>query len=274
MIDITKYPDSSQFTYWFVRSGTDSFDVYMFATGEPANIVVSEFNIGTFGNDILEADFKLFQQRPEYPIGMPVSGGLFTNPDVFESLLAGVFALRHMGWCPDLADTRFEACVKWLESTDFFFAPASSMYHEAFPQGLMTHSFKVYNEAISLLQLPKFKDANLAEVATIALVHDWCKIGLYESYLKNVKDEKTKQWHQETAYRKNLRGLPLGHGVTSMFIAEKFFRLSNDEALAIRWHQGRWNCCREEMDELQLANEKCPLVHLLQFADQLAIVQY
>lgn len=276
MIDISKYPDSSQFTYWFIRNSSGSFDVYMFATKEPAGKVVTEFTISSFNDDILAADFKLFQHRPEYVVGEPVSGALSNSIDAFEELLAGVFALRSNEWCPDLADTRFEACVKWLESTDFFFAPASTAYHEAYQHGLMTHTFNVYNEILDLIELPKFNlpTVKLVDAVTVALVHDWCKIGLYESYMKNVKDEDGKGWHQEIAYKRNMRGIPLGHGVSSMFIAEKFFRLSNDEALAIRWHQGRWNCCREEMDELQLANEKCPLVHLLQFADQLAIVQY
>ena len=59
-----------------------------------------------------------------------------------------------------------------------------------------------------------------------------------------------------------------------MFLASKCFKLSVSESLAIRWHMGFCRVADSDMNELQLANETHPLVHLLQFADQLAIVQY
>lgn len=176
-----------------------------------------------------------------------------------------------------------EKLFDWLRTTDMYTAPASTQYHEAYTGGLMIHSLKVYNEAMDLKDLPKFKkvtdadpdrEKHMVSVAIVSLVHDWCKIGLYEKYTRNVKNEQTGQWEKVEAFRRNQKGIPLGHGVSSMFLASKFFNLSQDEALAIRWHQGRWNVPREEMNELQLANEYFPLVHLIQFADQLAIVNY
>lgn len=45
-------------------------------------------------------------------------------------------------------------------------------------------------------------------------------------------------------------------------------------ALAIRWHMGRWNVVDSEVNDLQTANENYPMVHMIQFADQLSIVNY
>ena len=57
-------------------------------------------------------------------------------------------------------------------------------------------------------------------------------------------------------------------------IANKFFKLDLAECLAIRWHMGRWNVSESEVNEFQQANEQYPLVHMLQFADRLAITAY
>ena len=167
-----------------------------------------------------------------------------------------------------------DAAITWLESTDFYTAPASSIYHEHFKGGLLLHTLKVYNEVIDLLHVDKFKDVDVVSASLIALVHDWCKIGMYEQYMKNVKDDKTGQWNQEVAYKRNPKGLPLGHGTYSMFLAEKFVKLTPEEACAINYHMGHWYISEAEVDDLQRANESFPLVHLLQFADQLSIVKY
>ena len=38
--------------------------------------------------------------------------------------------------------------LEWLESTDFFEAPASTHYHGSYPGGLVEHSLNVYYELI------------------------------------------------------------------------------------------------------------------------------
>ena len=193
----------------------------------------------------------------------------------YEKLLIGVYLLNK----PDEAirndgSNGYCKMLDWLRTTDFYTCPASTRYHEAYPSGLLVHSLRVYNIAVSLTATPEFANTDLKSAPLAALVHDWCKIGLYEVYHRNVKDEKTGQWTKQAAYKYNQKGIPLGHGATSMFLAQKFFHLSAEEALAIRWHQGRWNVCDAEVNEFQLANEKYPLVHLLQFADQLSITDY
>ncbi len=198
--------------------------------------------------------------------------------DEYESLLAELIIIKHKEAYPD-SDTflpkRLERAFNWLRSTDFYKAPASTIYHGSFEGGLLIHSLEVYNNILTLRTLPQFNDCSVASAALIALVHDWCKIDLYESYEKNVKNEETGQWEKQKAFRHNQKGVPLGHGTSSMFLAQRIFNnMSIDELLAIRWHMSSWYVSDSEKNELQLANENYPLVHLLQFADQLSITQY
>ena len=117
--------------------------------------------------------------------------------------------------------------------------------------------------------------AKLGDAILCALVHDWCKIDMYESYIKNVKNDATGVWDHVSAFRyKGSAVINLGHGVSSMFLVSKFFRLNLEEASAIRWHMGAYRTSDAEFDELQTCNEQFPLVHLLQFADQLSLVKF
>ena len=167
----------------------------------------------------------------------------------------------------------FNQAEKWLNETDFFTAPASTRFHEAYPGGLVLHHLKVYNEMVELYELPKFHNVNFASAALVALIHDWCKIQLYTTYTRNVKDENG-QWHAKQEYKYDSPKFPLGHGGASMFLGERFFKIKMEECLAIRWHMGRWYCSDSELTDLQTACETYPLVHMLQFADQLAITNY
>ena len=116
---------------------------------------------------------------------------------------------------------------------------------------------------------------DLAQAITVALVHDWCKINLYTEFQKNVKNDVTGNWDSITAYRHNSDFMiPLGHSEASLWMAQKFFKVNLEMASAIRWHMGKWRACDDEKNELQYANEKFPLVHLIQFADQLSLVKY
>lgn len=166
---------------------------------------------------------------------------------------------------------RFEG---WITQTDFFTAPASTRFHGSFPGGLVEHHLDVYNETVDLVKLDKFKNVNADSAYLCALVHDFCKIGMYDPYMRNVKNEETGQWEKVQAYKYDKPQYPFGHGVTSMYLANQFFRLTREEALAIRWHMGEYNCCENEMSDLQEARDRYPLVLLLQTADRFSITAY
>lgn len=169
----------------------------------------------------------------------------------------------------DKADKYTLRCIDWLESTDFFTAPASTKYHDSFQSGLLRHSLLVARNVAELMKLSQFHNIDTAEAILVALVHDWCKIDFYEEYQRNVKDDTTGQWYQQTAYRCKGSKIPLGHGVTSLYMAQKFFKINTEQALAIRWHMGDYTTSETEKYDLMEAN-KHPMVQLIQIADKLA----
>lgn len=173
-----------------------------------------------------------------------------------------------------VAEKSWRRFMDWISKTDFFRAPASTRFHGSFEGGLVEHHLDVYNETVDLLALPKFKDVNANSAYLVALVHDFCKIGLYDPYFKNVKNDITGQWEQVQAFKYDKPQYPFGHGVSSMYLANQFFRFTREESLAVRWHMGSYRCAAEDFSELQDSNERYPLVLLLQFADQLSITAY
>jgi hypothetical protein len=170
--------------------------------------------------------------------------------------------------------------VNWLSNTDFYSSPASTRFHEAFEGGLVYHTLKVYNEAIQLIKLPHFRSADIDSAVLVALTHDWCKIGQYESYERNVKDD-SGNWCQVSSYRtkENPSSIRLGHGPQSLvmiiqFCNGQYTHLTQEEMAAIRWHMYTYDVSSYDIRDLNTCNDNVPLVHLIQFADQLAIVNY
>ncbi len=142
--------------------------------------------------------------------------------------------------------------LAWLESTDFFTAPASTKYHGARPGGLVDHSLNVYDELILRA------DAGNAESRAIcALLHDVCKANYYEPL-------------NGGGYRVNDR-FPFGHGEKSVLLISRFMVLTDEEALAIRWHMGAYDdAARGGSRTLSAATTASPLVYELHAADMRA----
>ena len=292
----TKYSAFDEFSVWFEKQNSKYWRVYDLSCD---NKIVGKIDSRVFSKeisvsegfepnendsmdsnliDVISKDAQMFTSRPEY-ITSTISSISSNNIKLlYNTALVGCALMRakHNGVTnPDNVIDKVMNCINWLNRTDFYQAPASTIYHESEPEGLLKHTLKVVINIIQLHDLPKFNNMiTLCDAILVALVHDWCKIGMYEMYTRNVKNEQTGIWEKIPAYRRKDTSIPLGHGVTSLYLAQKFFKLAIDEALAVRWHQGRWNVCEAEQNEFQHANETYPLVHMLQFADQLAIVSY
>lgn len=199
--------------------------------------------------------------------------------DLYKNLLVSCIYAKEQDDHPttfaEISRSRASRVLTWLESTDFLTAPASTRFHDSVRGGLLYHSLSVLNNALILAGSPQFEAIPVASITIVCLVHDWCKIGLYKTYMKNVKDDRTGIWSKVEAYTyRDDRAINLGHGASSMYLAMKAFRLNIEECSAIRWHMGRWNCVETEFNELQQVNRQYPLAHLLQFADQLSITDY
>lgn len=285
------------FDYWFIETKRDDNAVYYTAYN-----TVSGQRVGTVedpkaatgstsyfssegGVDILAKAFEEMLDEYLVLVNLLHDNLIAKYPETYSRLLTWCrceAAARHalntqgnMKSAIEDAYSRSTYATNWLKTTDFYEAPASTIYHESEVGGLVKHTLTVAYHALKLCALPEFNKVNPEDAIFIALVHDWCKIGYYESYQKNVKNETTGQWEKQVAFRrKDLFYSCLGHGVSSMYMAQKFFKLSIDECCAIRWHMSSWRVVDSEMSELQQANETYPLVHLTQFADQLSLVKY
>lgn len=134
--------------------------------------------------------------------------------------------------------------LAWLETTDFFEAPASTRFHLSRPGGLVEHSVHVY-ERLRALFIAEKERADLCAgitsqeeetVAICGLLHDVCKANFYTVEMRNRKNEQG-QWEKYPFYVVDDQ-LPYGHGEKSVYIISGFMKLTREEAMAIRWHMG------------------------------------
>jgi hypothetical protein len=168
--------------------------------------------------------------------------------------------------------------VKWLEEdTDFFTAPASTQYHGNYEGGLLEHSmnvtrFALHNLNLIIKQKPELEELR-ESVVLCALFHDVCKTNLYHLEKKWKKDENNK-WVDYIGY-KATDAFPLGHGEKSVYLICKFIRLTDAEALAIRWHMGATepSVTLPNNPQSYAYNEAInnPLVRLIHCADMLSM---
>ena len=155
--------------------------------------------------------------------------------------------------------------LEWLQTTDFFTAPASTRYHCACPSGLVQHSVNVYEVMMEKHFDPETDSAE--SFALCALLHDVCKAQFYKISTRNVKNEKTGQW-EKVPYYTIEDAFPYGHGEKSVFLIGRFVRLKPAEATAIRWHMGGFDdAARGGNFSISVAYDKYPLAVKLHLAD-------
>lgn len=156
--------------------------------------------------------------------------------------------------------------LKWLESSDFFTAPASTRFHGDYPGGLCEHSLHVYARLHELCRHFHI-DASDETIAVCGLLHDICKADFYKQTTRNRKNEQTGQWENVPYYEVDDR-VPYGHGEKSVYILSGFMRLSREKAMAVRWHMGGFDeAVRGGSYSMSRAYEMYPLAVLLHMAD-------
>lgn len=162
--------------------------------------------------------------------------------------------------------------LEWLESTDFFVAPASTKFHCACENGLLMHSLNVY-KVLKNRYFDENEDS-LESFTICSLLHDICKVQFYKVSKRNVKNEVTGAWEQVPFYQVEDM-FPYGHGEKSVFLIERFMRLKTQEAMAIRWHMGGFDeTARAGGFSISLAFDKFPLSVKLHIADLEATYLY
>ena len=115
---------------------------------------------------------------------------------------------RFLKLLKDVDRPGMDKLISWTEKTDFFTAPASSMFHGNYEGALCEHSLNVYD---------LFKEKNeryelgLSEesVKIMALLHDLCKADFYKPTTRNKKIDG--KWTAVPWYEID-DSLPCGHG--------------------------------------------------------------
>ncbi len=154
--------------------------------------------------------------------------------------------------------------LEWLQTTDFFTAPASTRFHGACAQGLVMHSLNVYR-----VLRGKFcrEGDDLESVVICSLLHDVCKANYYTVSTRNVKNKETGRW-EEVPFYSIADALPYGHGEKSVWMIERYMRLTEEEAVAIRWHMGGFDdAARGGCKAISEAYDAYPLAVKLHMAD-------
>lgn len=121
------------------------------------------------------------------------------------------------------------ALLDWLDGTDFYTAPASTRFHGAYVGGLVDHSVNVFDVLWRRLVWTEERDICSHEtIAIVALLHDLCKVDYYGRRADG-------SWHVSER-------TPLGdHADKSVFLIQRFMKLSDEEIMAIRAHMGGWD---------------------------------
>ena len=178
------------------------------------------------------------------------------------------------------ADT--QGLVDYLLSSDFFTAPASTLYHSNYEGGLCQHSLNVYDALCNLANMYAPNKYDYSSLVVVALLHDLAKVNFYEKYIMNKKhyhpagtkhdNQGNFDWIAEEAFKvRDAKERFLGgeHGFNSMIIANRYIPMTYEETLAILHHHFITESGKPLMDITPIYN-KYPLCTLLHIADMSA----
>ena len=161
--------------------------------------------------------------------------------------------------------------LDYLEKeTDFYTAPASTRYHNNKEHGLIEHSLLVVAYGIELAPIMLSGDIEMYYVVISCLFHDLCKVNMYETKERNVKNEETGNWEKKPYYSVKDDYLSFGHGIESMLRLNKYIVMPESWNHAIRWHMGAYDITQMDKLSLEKSYSAYREVLFLQTADMLA----
>lgn len=197
-----------------------------------------------------------------------------TNKETFCTLLRQI---RRDG-------AKIDDLIKKLESSDFFYAPASTKYHNSVKGGLCDHSLNVYYNLRSLVKNKHLESFISEETILICgLLHDISKINVYEESIRNKKvyHELGKKydnlgnfdWVSEKTYQmKDVKDRFIygNHEETSEYMIRKYIPLKLEESVAILTHHGSLSYDSVSIESVSQKYERYPLACLLHVADMIS----
>ena len=168
--------------------------------------------------------------------------------------------------------------LMWMDENGFYQMPCSGGNHLAKEGGLAEHSLNVFGLMHSIRNegvLGNNFDMPTNSIVICGLLHDLGKCGDYgkPGYVPNMlkgratKANPTPEPYQsdKKPFKVNDELFPVDHEVRSVKIASKFIELTEEEELAILWHNGLYGNFR-----YQIQGKETPLYMLLHFSDMWA----
>lgn len=144
-----------------------------------------------------------------------------------------------------------------LKEEGFFLAPASRNYHGSYEGGLYDHSTNVMETLVRLTKDLGLQWQEPRSPYIIGMYHNLCKIDMY----RHTKAD-------PTAYEHNPNLILKGHGDKSVMLLSKYYRLTTEEILCIRYHMGAYET--ESWSEFDKAIKAYPNVLWTHTADMIA----
>ena len=121
-----------------------------------------------------------------------------------------------------------EQLIAFIESTDFFTAPASTRFHGDHAGGLLEHSMKVYEILVQKVKNASIKlDVSEDTLKIVALLHDICKVNFYKIDYRNAKNA-LGVWEKVPYYTVE-DTIPYGHGEKSVMKITEYMKLTSEE---------------------------------------------
>lgn len=128
--------------------------------------------------------------------------------------------------------------IKWLDESDFKFAPASTKYHNCFRGGLLKHSLDVYYHMYDFKSYIDYFEIPNDTIILTSLLHDVCKVHCYGVDYRNVKNENG-EWVRTPYYTWDEATPGFGHGTKSVIVLlNTGLKLSILEQAMIANHMG------------------------------------
>ena len=154
--------------------------------------------------------------------------------------------------------------INYMEISGFYTAPCSGAHHLAKEGGLLEHSLNVLDLARKLSRAWG-EPVNDTSLTIVCLLHDLGKMGDHGK--PNYTPYILKDGSQSTAkpYVTNTELAYLPHEVRSVMIAERFIVLSEQEEIAILYHNGLYGDFRYEIQ-----GKETPLYMILHSSDMWA----
>ena len=176
-----------------------------------------------------------------------------------------------------LSDEEVAYVLDWLDKTDFFIAPASTKYHNAYDGGLCEHSLHVYDNLMKLYETFHFKieEDDLDSIAIVSLFHDIGKVNFYKKEIKHrkvVNEDGSSHWEDYVGYSyydSTSRFFVGNHEETCAYIASTLVPLRPSEYAAILNHHGGldWSSTKQGPADVYCAYPIAMYLHLADMVD-------